>query len=258
MTSTQRYYNTIKNNAWRWITKKTQNPTHLLISLAYPLIFFALFHQILGSVAQPTMTNQSYASFLLPAIIIQATMAAAASSGIGYIEDIKNGVHEKILVSPMPQTAVYTGKTLAELIYITTQTIIILLVATMLNIIPASPLTVLAMIFTGIIFSTWYTAYTYLIAITTQDYQATQFYATAPQLPLWFLSPAFLPLQTLPGWIQTIAMANPVTYGINAIRSLLVPNSNIAPIEGFTPNIVILTAFSTLIILTTLTLSNQH
>ncbi|PSQ94146.1 MAG: hypothetical protein BRD57_00850, partial [Proteobacteria bacterium SW_6_67_9] len=68
----------------------------------------------------------SYETYLVPAIVIQVSLAAAITSGIGLVNDIEEGMFEKVLVTPMNRTAVFAGKTAAEVLRIAAQTAIIL------------------------------------------------------------------------------------------------------------------------------------
>lgn len=74
----------------------------------------------------------------------------------------------------------------------------------------------------GILFSLWFVAFSNALAILTRDQESTIIGANLLQFPLLFLSSAFLPLAALPDWIQTFARFNPVTYGVDAARSLMI------------------------------------
>ena len=81
---------------------------------------------------------------------------------------------------------------------------------------------VVGIIAVGILFSLWFVAFSNALAILTRDQESTIIGANLLQFPLLFLSSAFLPLEALPGWIQTFARFNPVTYGVDAARSLMI------------------------------------
>lgn len=66
------------------------------------------------------------ATYLPPAIIIQSALVAAAGSGIGLVDDMENGMFEKVLVSPINRVAMFLGKALSEVVRIVFQTLIIL------------------------------------------------------------------------------------------------------------------------------------
>jgi len=129
---------------------------------------------------------------------------------------------EKVLVSPMNRTAVFLGKTAAEMFRIAVQIAIILGLGVVLG---ADVTTGLAgavgIIAVGMLFSLWFLALSNSLAVVTRDQESTIIAANLLQFPLLFLSTAFLPLDSLPGWVQTFATYNPVTYGVDAARSLM-------------------------------------
>ena len=124
-------------NFKRWNLKAIRNPFVLVVSLVQPIIFLVLFTEVFGNVAGDAVNRGipgvSYETYLVPAIAIQVSLAAAVTSGVGLVNDIENGMFEKVLVSPMNRTAVFLGKTSAELFRIAVQIIIILVLGVLLG-----------------------------------------------------------------------------------------------------------------------------
>lgn len=153
---------------------------------------------------------------------MQVSLASAAGSGIGLVNDVENGMFEKVLVSPMSRTAVFLGKSAAEIVLIVVQILLILGLGTLLGASIATGLAgAVGVVLVGIVFSLWFTAYSNLVAVLTRDQESTILGANLLQFPLLFVSSAFLPLDVMPGWIQTIAAVNPVTYGADAARAFV-------------------------------------
>jgi len=236
--------------------KAVRNPFVLVVSLVQPIIFLVLFTEVFGSVAGSAVNQGipgiTYETYLVPAIAIQVALAAAITSGIGLVNDIENGMFEKVLVTPMNRTAVFVGKTAAEVFRIAVQISIILGLGVLLG---AEIVTGIAgavgIIAVGILFSLWFVAFSNALAILTRDQESTIIGANLLQFPLLFLSSAFLPLSALPAWIQTFARLNPVTYGVDAARSLMVDQDVMTVIEvtwfggtldGVVPAVVVLLA----------------
>mgnify|MGYP000486504907 CR=1 FL=1 len=232
--------NTFAGDAWvnfkRWNLKAVRNPFVLVVSLAQPIIFLVLFTEVFGNVAGQAvgegLPGISYETYLVPAITIQVALAAAVTSGIGLVNDIENGMFEKVLVSPMNRTAIFVGKTAAEVFRIAVQVSIILGLGVLLGADVKSGLVGAAgIVAVGVLFSLWFVALSNSVAIITRDQESTIIAANLLQFPLLFLSSAFLPLSTLPGWIQTFARLNPVTYGVDAARSLMLDQDVMTVIE---------------------------
>ena len=172
------------------------------------------------------------ALLLVPAIAVQVSLAAAITSGIGLVNDIENGMFEKTLVSPMNRSAVFLGKTLAEVVRITAQVAIVLGLGVVLGAEIATGL-VGAVAIAGIcvLFSVWFTAFSNVLAVVTRDEESTIIGANLLQLPLLFVSSAFLPLPALPTWIQTVATFNPITYGVDATRAVMLGEDTMTVID---------------------------
>jgi len=227
----RRSSNTFLGDAWvnfkRWTTKSVRNPFVLVVSLAQPIIFLILFTQVFGQVATgaisgPGGASISYETYLVPAIVIQVALAAAITSGIGLVNDIEEGMLEKVLVTPMSRTAVFAGKTAAEVVRIIAQMSIILVLGVLLGADIATGLPgAVGIIVVGLLFSLWFVSLSNAIAVITKDQESTIITMNLLQFPLLFLSSAFLPLESLPNWIQTFARYNPITYGVDAARALM-------------------------------------
>jgi ABC-2 type transport system permease protein len=222
--------NSFAGDVWvnfkRWNLKAVRNPFVLVVSLAQPVIFLVLFTEVFGNVAggavREGLPGVGYETFLVPAITIQVALAAAITSGIGLVNDIENGMFEKVLVSPMNRTAVFLGKTAAEVFRISVQISIILGLGVALGAEIATGVAgALAIVGVGVLFSLWFVALSNSLAVVTRDQESTIIAANLLQFPLLFLSSAFLPLSTLPAWIQTFARLNPVTYGVDVARSIM-------------------------------------
>ena len=232
--------NTFAGDVWvnfkRWNLKAVRNPFVLVVSLVQPIIFLVLFTEVFGQVAGDAVNRGlpgvGYETYLVPAIAIQVALAAAITSGVGLVNDIENGMFEKVLVTPMNRTAVFAGKTAAEVFRIAIQISIILGLGTLLGAEIASGVVgAVGIVAVGVLFSLWFVAFSNALAIVTRDQESTIIGANLLQFPLLFLSSAFLPLATLPGWIRAFARVNPVTYGVDAARSLMLGRDVMTVVE---------------------------
>lgn len=213
-------------NFKRWTIKATRNPFFLFLTLIQPVIFLVLFTQVFGGVATDAVNrgggSVTYTTYLMPAISMQVALAAAASSGIGLVNDMEEGLFEKVLASPMSRSAVFLGKTASELLLIAVQIGIILGLGVVLGGEVATGFAgALGVAAVGLVFSVWFVSMSNILAVVSRDQETTALGANIIQFPLLFVSTAFLPLDALPGWIQAVAAVNPVTYGVDAARALV-------------------------------------
>ncbi|MEA5388065.1 ABC transporter permease [Haloarculaceae archaeon H-GB11] len=220
----------------RWLVKTSRNPYVTFTSLVQPIIFFVLMAEVLGAIAggalaQSLSSDVTYVTYLTPAIIIQSALAAAAVSGIGLVDDMETGMFDKTLISPMNRSAMFIGKALSEVVRITAQTGIILGLGYLLLVLTSGTTAdeylqtglfgVLGIFVVTVVFGGVFMAYSNIVALVTRDREATVMIANLLTFPLLFISSAFLPLDVLPGWIQAVAVANPITYGVDGIRALM-------------------------------------
>ncbi|WP_435155926.1 ABC transporter permease [Haladaptatus sp. DFWS20] len=226
----RRSSNSFVGDVWvnfkRWNIKAVRNPFVLVVSLVQPIIFLVLFTQVFGQVATGAVNRSgssiSYETYLVPAICIQVALAAATTSGIGLVNDIENGMFEKVLATPMNRTAVFVGKTAAEVLRIAIQISIIIGLGILLGAEVATGVVgAVGIVAVGVLFSIWFTSLSNTLAVLTKDQESTIIGANLLQFPLLFVSTAFLPLEVLPEWIQTVAKYNPVTYGVDAARAIM-------------------------------------
>lgn len=220
----------------RWLVKTSRNPYVTFTSLVQPVIFFILMAEVLGAVAGGVLTQTvgadvQYVTYLTPAIMIQSALAAAAVSGIGLVDDMETGMFDKTLISPMGRGAMFVGKILSELVRITVQTLIILSLgyallrlksgASVADYIQTGVFGFVGIVAVAVLFGSVFMAYSNIVALVTRDREATIMIANLLTFPLLFVSSAFVPLDVLPNWIQTVAIVNPITYGVEAIRALM-------------------------------------
>ncbi len=232
--------NTFLGDFWvnfkRWNLKAVRNPFVLVVSLVQPIIFLVLFTQVFGGVATQAINRGaasiSYETYLMPAIAMQVALAAAATSGVGLVNDIEQGMFEKVLVSPMSRVGVFAGKSGAELLRIAFQIAIILVLGVALGgTVETGFVGALGVMAIGVLFAIWFMSLSNIIAVITRDQESTIIGANLLQFPLLFVSTAFLPLEALPGWIQTVATYNPVTYGVDAARAVILDQDVMTVIE---------------------------
>jgi len=228
-------------NFKRWNLKALRNPFIIVGSVVQPVVFLLLFSAVFGGVVGAAIGDAAgvgYLTFLVPAIVVQVALIAASSSGIGLVNDIENGMFEKVLVTPMRRSAVFLGKTLSELLRVAVQGLLIVALGVVLGAtVETGVLGALAMVGIAVLFSVWFTAFSNVLALITRDQESTIIGANLLVFPLLFVSSAFLPVEALPGWMQVVARLNPITYGVDATRTLMIDGWNWSALA---PNLAVL------------------
>jgi ABC transporter DrrB family efflux protein len=185
-------------------------------------MFVLLFVYVFGG-AIDTPGYDDYTDFLMPGIIAQTMSFGGFVTALGLAEDLKKGLIDRFRSLPMSRSAVLTGRTLADVatnvISLTIMIVVGLLVGFRFS---SSPLEVVAglglMLLFGYAFS-WIFAYCGLTASSGESAQAIGFIVI---FPITFISSAFVPVDSMPSWLQAIAENNPFTTVVDAMRALWV------------------------------------
>jgi ABC transporter DrrB family efflux protein len=201
-----------------------RQPQLLLFSTIQPIMFVLLFSYVFGGAIGGSLpADVSYKDFLLPGIFVQSTAFRATQTAIGLSEDMKRGVIDRFRSMPMARSAVLAGRTLADLAR--TIFVIVLMIAVGYAIgfrFGAGPLEAIASILVVAAFGfslSWIFAYVGLIAKGPEAAQSAGFVAI---FPLVFASSIFVPVDTMPSWLQSIADVSPVTATADAARALAI------------------------------------
>jgi len=190
-------------------------------SLAQPLLFLLALGYGFGSVFQQAGQG-NYLNFLTPGIIAMSILFTAVFSGMEVIWDRQFGFLKETLVAPMPRFDIMVGRTLGGATVATMQGVIVMLISLVFGFHPVSwtafPSAILIMFLIALLFTSFGT----MIASLLDDMQGFQLIMNFLVMPLFFLSGSLFPLQGLPTALSIIARIDPLSYGIDALRDLLI------------------------------------
>jgi ABC-2 type transport system permease protein/oleandomycin transport system permease protein len=163
-----------------------------------------------------------YVDFLMPGIFVQTVVFGSTQTGVGLAEDLSKGMIERFRSLPMARSAVLAGRTLGDAVRNTFVVVLMTIVGMLVgfrfhtNVI-ASVAALLLVVAFGYAFS-WISA---TIGLTVHDVESAQTAGFLWVFPLVFASSVFVPIHTLPGWLQAFARINPITNTANAMRALI-------------------------------------
>jgi len=226
----------------RQLKRYFRSKLRILASLAQPVLFLFAMGYGFGSVYQKAGEGD-YIQFLAPGIIGMSIMFTSVFSGMEIIWDRQFGFLKETLVAPVSRFNIMLGRVIGGATVATVQGLIVFLVALLtgfrpddwFNVIPA----ILAMFLVALMFASMGT----LIASRLDDMQGFQFIINFLIMPLFFLSGSLFPLAGLPKTLAIIAKFDPLTYGIDAFRSLLLGASHFALAHDLLILIVVSFAF---------------
>jgi ABC-2 type transport system permease protein len=200
------------------------SPRAIIMALVMPLVMLGLFSQVFSSLASSKAfpAGVSYIDYLVPAILVNTAMQSALQSGVGLTEDIRSGVLARWRTLPIWMGSVLVARNFADLARAALQlAIMCLLAAILFGFAPAGGvLGVLGAVAMALVVG-WGLGWLFLaLASWLRDAETMQTIGMVVMFPLMFASSAFVPVHSLPGWLQTVASINPLSYAVDAARSL--------------------------------------
>ncbi len=197
----------------------TRQPELLFFSTVQPVIFVLLFRYVFGGAIDTGPL--SYVNFLMAGIFVQTTAFASTSSAVGLATDLAKGIVDRFRSLPMARSAVLAGRTLGDLCRIVLVVLVMTAVGLAVGLRPASFLGLVGAIALTSLFGFAFSWIQAFIGLSVPNVEAANLAGFVWLFPLTFASSAFVPLQTMPGWLQAFANATPVTPTVDAVRALL-------------------------------------
>jgi ABC-2 type transport system permease protein len=167
-------------------------------------------------------TEGDYRTYLLPGILALTAFGNSMAGGIPLLFDKENGLLARLLSTPICRTSVLVSRFLAVNINTTLQCLIILVLGLFFGIrITAGLGGVFMLVLISLLLGFGVTVISLVLAFVLENHGDFFAIVGLTTLPLTFLSSAFVPLESLPGWMRLIAWMNPMTYAIDGMRSLI-------------------------------------
>jgi ABC-2 type transport system permease protein len=196
-------------------------PQLLMFSLTMPMAMLVLFSQVFRSVADSAgfPSGVSYIDFLTPAMLAVATVMAGTNAGVAAAIDHTNGLHDRFDTLPMSSRLPSVARTINEAVFTLARGAILIAAAALLgfrfhgDLVDAAA-GVVVLIALAAAMSMLFGR----IGDRLRQPDVVQFAGMMVMMPFMFISPAFAPLETMPGWMQAVAVANPVTHATDALR----------------------------------------
>lgn len=209
-------------NTWvftgRALRHSLRYPEALLIAVLLPIILMLMFAYVFGGAIA---TGQDYIGFVAPGIILTCAGYGASSTAISVAQDLQTGLMDRFRTMPITASTVVTGHVLASLVRNLVATALVIGVAVLIGYRPgADPLQWLLAI---MVVALYILAITYLFAaigLASGNSEAANGYGFI-LLFLPYLSSGYVPVETMPTWLQPVARHQPVTPVIDTVRALL-------------------------------------
>jgi ABC-2 type transport system permease protein len=205
----------------REVKRYFRSKAQIIGGLGQPILYLLALGFGLGPVFQKAGQG-SYLQFLAPGVIGMTVLFSAAFAGIGLLWDRQFGFLKETLVAPVPRVYVMIGRTLGGATTAMVQGLLVLVACVIAGFRPESltglllALPMMALI--AIVFCAFGTA----LGSRMESMQAFPLVMNFLMMPLFFLSGALYPLTGLPGALKAVTAANPLSYGVDGLRSALI------------------------------------
>jgi ABC transporter DrrB family efflux protein len=199
-----------------------RQPDLLVFSTIQPVLFVLLFVYVFGgAVGLSLPSGFTYVDFLLPGIFVQSVTFGASQTAVGLSDDLQRGVVDRFRSMPMTRSAVLAGRTGADLVR---NVVVIVLMIAVGHVVGfrfhgglAGGIGCIAVVAAFGFALSWIFAF---VALTVRGAEAAQTAGFVVIFPLVFASSVFVPVATMPQWLQAFAKINPVTATADAAREL--------------------------------------
>jgi ABC-2 type transport system permease protein len=211
---------------WREIVRFYRQRSRVVGVVASPLLFWLVIGSGFGtSFRSGNAPGQlHYLDYFYPGALIMIVLFTSIFAMMSLIEDRKEGFLLSVMVAPVPRSAIVLGKVLGGTTLAAIQGLIFLAFAPFVGV-RMSPLDFLLVIFVVFLVSFALTSLGFAIAWPMDSTQAFHAIINLFLIPLWLLSGALFPLSGASGWLRLVMRLNPLTYGVEALRGLLYPES---------------------------------
>ncbi|HLI16212.1 MAG TPA: ABC transporter permease [Acidimicrobiales bacterium] len=197
-----------------------RNPAFLFFTIIQPVMFVLLFRYVFGG-AIPVPVPGGYVSFLLPGIVAQSAAFASFGTAISLARQLQRGVIDRFRAMPIARSAVLVGRLMADTLRLAVTVLVILAVGYAVGfrfhdgVVPAVLMVVLGVVFGAVICTI-----SAFVGLAIKDEESVGSFGLVWLFPLTFVSSAFVPVPSMPGWLQAFAKNQPVTIVIDEMRSL--------------------------------------
>ena len=195
-------------------------PAYMMFTIVQPVMFVLLFRYVFGG-AIPVQVEGGYVNFLMPGIIGQTAAFATFGTAIALAQELKKGVIDRFRSMPMARSAVLTGRLVADTGRMLVTILIIVGVGYAVGFRFSNGVrAAIGMVGFATVFGLAICCIAALTGLDIGDEESVQAFGMIWLFPLTFLSSAFVPISTMPGWLQAFANNQPVTYVIDTMRGM--------------------------------------
>ncbi|GAA1763312.1 ABC transporter permease [Agromyces humatus] len=205
--------------AWRGLLKIKRTPEQLFDVTFQPILLTVMFTYIFGGAIAGT--PEDYLPFIVPGILVQTVVMTSVVTGVQLREDMTKGVFDRFRSLPIARVAPLAGALLADTVRYAIASLVTFVTAVVMGYRPAGGVTGVLLASVLVIVCAWSLSWIFaFFGVIARSAAAVQGISLMILFPLTFLSNAFVPVDTLPGWLEWFVRLNPVSHLVTAARDL--------------------------------------
>lgn len=216
------------NFIWRNAKWRFQNPISIVVTMLQPLLWLVLY----SAVASQTMQGlgiANYTAFILPGVLVLVTLSACSSGGILNFIMKNNGSFYRIVIAPVKRSSIVLGQIMEAVVVSFLEIAILAIISLFFGVRVSAGLGGVAVILCLLFLTAFfYSGIAYTISLHLPNEVIYETIMNAIVLPLFFLSSALFPMESLTGGLAVATKLNPFTHVINITRSLILEGT-VAP-----------------------------
>ena len=201
-----------------------RNTDQLLGTFFQPIMFLVLFTAVFGGAVELALPpDVPYVNFLMAGIIVQTIAFGSTTTAIAVTNDLKRGIVDRFRSLPMSDSAVLTGHVVSDVFRNSLSTVVMLLAGLLFGFRPnASFLDWIAIAGIVVLFTLAFSWLAAIIGVLAKSVEGVQWLTFVLVFPLTFASSAFVPAESMPGWLSAFTANQPITHVIDTIRALMI------------------------------------
>ena len=205
--------------AYRGLLKIRRTPEQLFDVTVQPILFTLMFTYLFGGAISGDVA--SYLPIIIPGILVQTVIMGSVVTGIQLREDMDRGIFNRFKALPIARISPLAGALMADTIRYFIATVLTITMGYLMGFRPVGGIVSMVLAGTLVIFFAWCMSWIFaFFGVISRNTATVQGFSMITLFFLTFVSNAFVPVETLPDWLQVLVKINPITHLIDAVRGL--------------------------------------
>ncbi len=207
----------------RWFRRLLRERMTLIFGLFQPMLWLLLFGSSFKNATNPqAFGTGNYFAFMTAGVVVMTVLNSGLAGGVDLIFDRETGFLDRLLASPIARSSIIVSRFLFVMALSALQILVILGTALLLHVVPVTGIGGIgAILLVGVLLGVGLTALSLGLAFKISSHSGFFSLIGFITLPLIFISSALVSVETMPVWLKAVALLNPMTWTINAVRSLI-------------------------------------